>query len=158
MCTAGTYGFVICATSEIPHATKRPSDSSEPGTKPRACGENTPHTWLKLTPTFSKTLPRIRRECPPPCSRCPSGLLHERCSKRPPVSNCSNAEQMRPCRSRKYSPAGAAMSRVAGAGPTPKDELFADTVTFLWCCFRGRNQLDGPRHQGWFPARSRGPG
>src|SRR5271169_594686 len=69
-----------------------------------------PHTWLTLTPTFSKTAPRMRRDSPPPCSRWPSGLLQRRDSKRPRVSRAANAAQIRSCRSRKYAVAAAARS------------------------------------------------
>ena len=65
----------MCATSEMPQATNRPSDCAAPATWLRACSLRTPQTWLTFTPTFSKTAPRIRRDSPPPCSRWPSGLL-----------------------------------------------------------------------------------
>src|SRR5579863_4035958 len=98
------------ATSDMPQATKRPSDSCAPATCARACGASVPHTWLTLTPTFSKTAPRMRRDSPPPCRRCPSGLLQRRDSKRASGSSAANATQTRSCRSRKYAVAAAERS------------------------------------------------
>src|SRR5882762_2005832 len=100
----------MCATSEIPQATKRPSEACAPATWPYAAGCSTPQTWLTLTPTFSNTSPRIRRDSPPPCSRLPSGLVQLRASNRLTGSNASNAAHSRACRSRKQAVAGAAKS------------------------------------------------
>ena len=110
MCTAGTYGFIMCATSEMPQATNTPSDSAAPATCARDSGASTPHTWLTLTPTFSNTSPRIRRDSPPPCRRCPGGLLQLFATKRPCGSSASKAAHTLPCRSRKPAVAVAAKS------------------------------------------------
>ena len=58
MCTAGTSGERICATSEMPLAQKRGS-AAAPGMSLRNSGENSPDTVEMLTPTFSNTRPRI---------------------------------------------------------------------------------------------------
>src|SRR6516164_2986020 len=110
MCTAGTWGFIMWATSEMPQAVKRPSDRSAPETWPRASGGNTPHTWLTLTPTFSNTAPRINRDSPPPCRRCPGGFVQLRAVKRTCGSSASNAAHTRRCRSWKYAVATVAKS------------------------------------------------
>src|SRR5215467_2381275 len=110
MCTVGTYGFVMCATSDRPQAVKRPPDSAEPATWPRASAGSTPDTWLTFTPTFSNTAPRITRASPPPSRRCPGGLFQRRGAKRAAGSKASNAAHTRPCRSRKYSVARSANS------------------------------------------------
>src|SRR5215472_2965059 len=102
MCIAGTWGFVMWATSEMPQAVKRPSASAAPATCARATGASTPQTWLTFTPTFSNTEPRMRRASPPPSRRWPSGFLQARASKRLVGSKASNAAQKRACRSRKY--------------------------------------------------------
>src|SRR4029077_2569277 len=103
----------MCATREMPQATKRPAEASAPATWARASGASVPHTWLTLTPTFSNTAPRISRDSPPPSRRWPSGLAHVRRSKRCTGSNASNARHSRSCRSRKYAVAAAARSGLA---------------------------------------------
>src|SRR5882762_4495317 len=100
----------MCATSEIPQATKRPSEACAPATWPYAAGCSTPQTWLTLTPTFSNTSPRIRRDSPPPCSRLPSGLVQLRASNRLTGPKASDAAHSRACRSRKQAVAVAAKS------------------------------------------------
>src|SRR5579863_10021359 len=92
----------MCATSEMPQATKRPAASVAPATCPQASGASVPHTWLTLTPTFSNTSPRISRDSPPPFKRWPSGFVQLRAAKRLAGSNASKAAQQRACRSRKY--------------------------------------------------------
>ena len=70
-CAAGTRGLRRCATREIPVAKKRGS-SSAPAICLRNSGENSPCTVETLTPTFSKTRPRIspmRRRRPRAASR-----------------------------------------------------------------------------------------
>ena len=71
-CAAGTRGLRICATREMPVAKKRGS-ASAPGICVRNSGENSPMTVETLTPTFSKTRPRIspsrRRRRPRAASR-----------------------------------------------------------------------------------------
>ena len=68
MCTAGTCGLRIWATSEMPLAQKRGS-SSAPGTcLARIPATNCPYTVETLTPTFSNTRPRMIDITPPPAS------------------------------------------------------------------------------------------
>src|ERR1700745_510296 len=103
----------MCATSEIPHAVKRPCDSCAPVTWPRASAGNTPQTWLTFTPAFSNTDPRISRDSPPPCRRWPGGFVQWRALKRCSGSKPSNAAQTRCCRSWKYAVAVVAKSLAA---------------------------------------------
>src|SRR5215469_9183265 len=98
------------ATSEMPQAVKRPSEACAPATWPRASGASTPQTWLTLTPTFSNTDPRIRRDSPPPCRRWPAGFDQGRALKRLCGSNASKAAHSLPCRSWKYAVAVRAKS------------------------------------------------
>ena len=67
MCTAGTLGERMCATSEMPEAWKRGSWSA-PGICLRNSGLNSPYTVETLTPTFSNTRPRMIDITPPPRS------------------------------------------------------------------------------------------
>ncbi len=78
MCAAGTSGERRCATSEMPLAQKRGSVSA-PGIWARNSGANSPQTVETLTPTFSKTRPRIIAIVPPP----PPSRTHGLRSKRP---------------------------------------------------------------------------
>ena len=78
MCTAGTSGERRCATSEMPLAQKRGSVSA-PGICLRNSGANSPYTVETLTPTFSKTRPRIIAIVPPP----PPSRAHGLRSNRP---------------------------------------------------------------------------
>src|SRR4051794_13098012 len=106
MCTAGTSGERICATSEMPPAQKRGS-SAAPGICLRNSGLNSPKTVETLTPTFSKTRPCISAMVPPPRSS-PAGPGSRRHALRTnlPASSsrwvpersssiCSKAAQMR---------------------------------------------------------------
>ena len=106
MCTAGTLGERMWATSEMPVAKKRGSCSA-PGICLRNSGLNSPNTVETLTPTFSNTRPRMSDMVPPPRSS-PSGpasRCHALRSKRPGASSrCvpessssmrSNSPQMR---------------------------------------------------------------
>src|SRR5882724_3122334 len=91
----------MCATSEIPLAQNRGS-SLAPGMSLRNSAENSPSTVEILTPTFSKTRPRMIAIVPPP----PPGRCQLERSKRPAgssvgrspansSSSASNAEQIR---------------------------------------------------------------
>src|ERR1700730_1512610 len=101
MCCAGTSGERMWATSEMPLAQNRGS-SLAPGMSLRNSAENSPSTVEMLTPTFSKTRPRMIEIVPPP----PPGRCQLERSKRPagpsvgrsPANSssiASNAEQIR---------------------------------------------------------------
>ena len=120
MCTAGTSGEHGCATSEIPLAQKRGS-SAAPGMSPRNSGENSPVTVEMLTPTFSKTRPRMTAVTPPPPSARCHGVRSNRPGAAPACGRCarnsssiaSNAAQMR---SRSAANQAAARSQRSGSG------------------------------------------
>ncbi len=79
MCTAGTSGEHICATSEMPLAQKRGS-SVAPGISLRNSGENSPNSVEILTPTFSNTRPvMVDMTPPPPGAPLESGRCHGFC-------------------------------------------------------------------------------
>ena len=65
MCTAGTWGECMWATSEMPEAQKRGS-SSAPGMEAANSGAKLPCTVEMLTPTFSNTRPFMIDMVPPP--------------------------------------------------------------------------------------------
>ncbi len=113
ICAAGTSGEHIWATSEMPLAQKRGSCDA-PGISLRNSGENSPDTVEMLTPTFSKTCPRMTEIVPPP----PPGRCHSLRSKRPggrpsghapanSASIASNSAQIRSRSSENHASAGA---------------------------------------------------
>ena len=59
MCTAGTCGLAMCATSEMPVAVNSGCSSLAPFTWLANCGLNSPATVETFTPTFSNTRPFI---------------------------------------------------------------------------------------------------
>ena len=83
MCAAGTCGLRGWAMRERPEAQNRPPDWSAPGICAAKASENVPKTSEKWTPTFSKTLPRIRPMRPPPRSSLPSPRFHSVSSNLP---------------------------------------------------------------------------
>ena len=100
MCTAGTLGERMCATSEMPVAKKRGSCSA-PGICLRNSGLNSPNTVETLTPTFSNTRPRMSDMVPPPRSS-PSG----------PASRCHVLRSKRPGGSSRWVPESSSSMRL----------------------------------------------
>src|SRR5262245_37299934 len=99
MCTAGTLGEHMCATSEMPVAKNRGS-SAAPGIWWRNSGLNSPNTVETFTPTFSNTRPRMMAMTPPPRSSPPG-----------PTSRRHGLRSKRPGGSLRFAPACSSSSR-----------------------------------------------
>ncbi len=114
MCTAGTSGERICATSEMPLAQKRGS-SPAPGIWARNSGENSPETVEMLTPDLLEDVALHHRHdaaaafraLPLPCARTGPARGRPAVPRRYASSIASKAAQMR---------SRSAANQVVGAG------------------------------------------